>query len=693
MPLTLSSRAQLPSSRAQLLSSRAQRGICISALLLIAPTAWAQCPDGSAPPCSTRVASASRPVDPNRIAVFPFRVAASDTLLGEGFAELLATEFSSDDGPRAIDMATVISAWRRAGGGLRTPLPRERALSLARELGAGLVGEGSIVGLGGRITITTNLVNSTNGTTRGRPTVVRASSDSIDHALRQTASGLVAALGGQQRTLEGARFTESPEAMRAYLEGLSLWRRGRLHEGQKAFERAMTMDTSFAQAAFRRYLVGTWALGPGTITQAEAVRRMLAFRARLSVTESQLVDALYGSNANDARTIARRLPALTQIAEARPDSPEAQFALGDAWFHHGIGVDHVNQLAKARYYIDRAVAIDSVAPSIRHLIEIDARMRDTSRLRSVLAAYARTEDAGRWGGLYLGYAILGDDRQLALLRAQNPGPFEAGAQWATGAAAVADISAARLDEMHRYWLDAARGTPFHALLGETYGMALLMRDRPAAAESIWAGLEQLPASNTAPGADRWRIWADMSGHGAGLDVVSAMQRLMLPNRQPQAAIQCETTLWRLTRGVPTEEDSRRPIAGAASCQRSVRLARMLRDSATLSFATVASVDSTAWAQINGQLRAFDAALLTRAWLQAGRPDRAYATSRFRAHGTFTGDSPWIIPEEIRLALVVRDTAHAIRMLEYYLPIVQDAEPLYVPKRDSLRALLNQLRRR
>src|SRR5690349_683691 len=112
MRLTLSSRAKL--------SSRAQRGICTFAFLLLARAAAAQCPDGSPPPCPTRVAVAPRPIDANRIAVFPFRVTTGDTLLGEGFAELLATEFSSDNGPRAIDMATVISSWRRAGGGLRT---------------------------------------------------------------------------------------------------------------------------------------------------------------------------------------------------------------------------------------------------------------------------------------------------------------------------------------------------------------------------------------------------------------------------------------------------------------------------------------------------------------------------------------------------------------------------------------------
>ena len=99
---------------------------CCCALLLAAVrAASAQCPDGTPPPCASaarpRVATPV-PVDRNRVAVLPFRVTTADSLLGEGVAELLADQFISEAGPRAVSMSTVLRAWRRAGGGLRTPL-------------------------------------------------------------------------------------------------------------------------------------------------------------------------------------------------------------------------------------------------------------------------------------------------------------------------------------------------------------------------------------------------------------------------------------------------------------------------------------------------------------------------------------------------------------------------------------------
>lgn len=76
-----------------------------------------------------------------------------------------------------------------------TPLARERALALARSLGAGLVTEGSIVGIGTRLVVTASVVDVERGAARGRPVRVTTSLDSVDVALRQTIAGLIAAMG------------------------------------------------------------------------------------------------------------------------------------------------------------------------------------------------------------------------------------------------------------------------------------------------------------------------------------------------------------------------------------------------------------------------------------------------------------------------------------------------------------------
>src|SRR5262245_36286229 len=94
----------------------------VAVITLLALTrAGAQCSDGTpgVNGVCRNAAAAPRPVpiDPRRVAVTPFRVTTADSLLGEGFAELLAQEFTGEGGPRSVDMATTLRAWRRIGGG------------------------------------------------------------------------------------------------------------------------------------------------------------------------------------------------------------------------------------------------------------------------------------------------------------------------------------------------------------------------------------------------------------------------------------------------------------------------------------------------------------------------------------------------------------------------------------------------
>ena len=671
-----------------------QQRLILAAALVFAPiAARAQCPDGSLPPCraaSQPATRAPRAVDPNRIAVLPYRVTTSDSLLGEGFAELLATEFADEQGPRAVDMATVISAWRRAGGGLRTPLPRDRALALARELGAGLLTEGSIVGLGRQITVTTNIVSSANGSTRGSATRVSASADSIDSALRQTASGLVAALGGQQRSLEGARYTESPEAMRFYLQGLTAWRSGRQLEAQTAFERAMTLDTTFAQAAFRRHLTNAWGLPPGLIAGNEVTRRAFALRARLSPAERTLLEAHVGARYPGTTPMSERVAAQERAAQLLPDSPDALFLAGDMWYHYGSADNATaNQFDRARDYFERSAAIDSSANALRHLIEIAVRTRDVPALRRLLQALERTEDAGRWAALMLGWSIAGDETQVARFRSRpRIDTTSAGAQWAMFLGLYADIPAARLDEVMRLWNEAYRGTSIFNALYQPYGIILASRGRPAAAERAFAQATGGKDVNS----DRARVTFELVDMGAGLDVEGAVMRLSrLSPAERGLGTSCEMALLRFKRGIATAADSAMRLTNS-TCGRSLDLMKIPLDRGDSTIALLESADNAARNGLAGT-RGYEAWFLARAWEKVGRKREAARAMTYRSPGNFTSEASWLFGEEARLALLAADTAAAIRALENYLPIIADAEPPYAAKRDSLRALLAALKRR
>ena len=240
---------------------------CCCALLLAAVrAASAQCPDGTPPPCASaarpRVATPV-PVDRNRVAVLPFRVTTADSLLGEGVAELLADQFISEAGPRAVSMSTVLRAWRRAGGGLRTPLSQPGGIRVAGEIGAGLLVEGSIVGLGTRLTLSASVITVPGGAVR-RAVPVSGHPDSLPALLDRLAASVLGVVGSGRSTGGSVSLSESPAAVRAYFEGMAAFRRGQYFPAAEAFERAFAADTLFARAAFMRWLTATWGPGFGT---------------------------------------------------------------------------------------------------------------------------------------------------------------------------------------------------------------------------------------------------------------------------------------------------------------------------------------------------------------------------------------------------------------------------------------------
>lgn len=643
------------------------RVVALAALVLLPlPVLHGQCADGSPPPCG-RPRAARPAIDANRVAILPFRVTTTDTLLGEGFAELLATEFTVESGPRAIDMATVLAEWRRAGGGLRTPLARERVLDVARSLGAGLVTEGSIVGIGQRITVTASIVDVQRNAARGRPVRVTASIDSLDSALRQTIAGLIAAMGGAQRTLEGARYTESPQAMRHYLAGLYAWRRGQLVDAVHELERAMVTDTSFAQAAFRRHLANAWQLPASTFTAAQATRRAFEQRHRLSPPERMMIEATVGHEIPDRRTTAVRLAAADRAAQLLPDSPEALFRAGDLWLHAGAAVDPVNQLLRARDLITRAAAIDSAATALRHLVEIGVRLRDTAMLRRTLPGYARSQDIGRWPMLFAGWASIGDEARLAELRRDVVRDTLRGSQAALGAALLLDIRAPLLDEMISTWIGSLEGNAAQEMIRYYAGTAYAVRGRPTMAERTWEGLE----GEWLADADRDRVTLELNGLGVGLDVEGAIARIER-SQLPDAGARCELVLLRLRAGEPVDSASLHgPWPG--SCGRTIAIARIPLDQGERTLAMLETGDSTLRNSLAG-LRGYESLYLSRAWERAGKPERALRAIRYRNLASWIGESPWLYPEEERLARLVGDTAGAERARRNHEVIVRDAEP-------------------
>ena len=391
------------------------RAAALAAVLAVSALApsfvHAQCPYGSPPPCARPVAVA-RPVsaaapDPQRIAVLPFRVTTADSLLGEGLAELVATEFTGESGPRAVNMGTVLRAWRTAGGGLRSPLAQDRAERLARDIGAGRYVEGSVVGLGQRLTINASVVSVAGGDAR-RVTPITGTADSLDVLVGRLTSGLLAAAGVDRSADGRARLTDSPAAMREYLEGLAHWRASRLVPAAQAFERAFADDTLFARAAFMRWSAGQWGVagppwGP----------RVLALRSRLSAQDQLLITGPLGTGVPRSR--AEAIAARHRAADQLPESAEAQYFVGDYFYHYGTALDINDHFDRARAAFERSVAIDSQGTVLQHLMEIALVTGDSALALRIFPGFDRVV-GGAWDWGMAVAALAGDATMYAAQR-------------------------------------------------------------------------------------------------------------------------------------------------------------------------------------------------------------------------------------------------------------------------------------
>ncbi len=647
----------------------------------------AQCPDGTPPPC----AAAARPrpagavaIDPHRIAVLPFRVSAADTLLGEGMAELLATEFTGEGGPRAVDMGTALRAWRRAGGGLRSPLSQGVALRVARELGAGLLVQGSVVGLASRLTVAASVLAVPGGTERGRVLPVAGPSDSLEAILRRVTAALLVAAGGEAPRARGGGLSESPQALRAYLEGLALFRRSRTADAARAFERALAEDSLFARAAFMRFAAGGWTVPPSTAGWAGRTWRL---RERLSAQDRVLLEADVGARYPEPRRRGEALAERRRAVELLPESPEAWYLLGDHLYHAGATYGLTDQLEQARRAFERSVALDSQATVLYHLLEIAAYTGDTTLFRAALPGYERIMGDDAWGWSWMLAVHTGDAAARAGLRRRA-------AAW-------------RLTPDHTVF---AYSPLFNAvylrLPADAYDemQRLLGRRVPADSVARWAPVATITAGRSTGGTAAFAgalvswdpavvaLFADGDTAAGAAHVRALRKAAPATEAEQRLRDRCTLALWDVTHGVPVAADSLLEH-GHRNCHEIVMLLEARRAGTPDWGERLAPAESIIRGR-NVQYAGFENLVLARLWEARGDLTRARAALRARpyGYGNVITEAP-AAREEGRLALLAGDTAAAIGAYRRYLDMRLDPRPALVPQRDSVRAALAALERR
>jgi hypothetical protein len=368
-------------------------------MTIVRPAAAQICPDGSrrSPDGRCGKAPSAPPVDPNRLAVLPFRVTGEIPALAhlrEGLAELLPAHFNGGAGIEAIEPGEVIAAWNRARAG-SAPATQGVARAVARQLGAGQFTYGSVTGNARRIIVTASIHSVPDGRTIVPQVTVEGTDDSLAVLVRKLATRLLAQREGALQVTAMDPGTTSNEAAGVYIDGMAAYRAARQQEAATRLRRAIVLDSTFTLAAYRLAILSVLYGPSGAQDDSLIWRRLWKQRVRLGGTQRLLLEAVADSTGLLSRMAG--LPRLQRILPLLPNSAEAWDLSADITFHLGALLGDDDWASRAKSDFDRAVALDSTFLAIgAHAHQADLAFMDRDVRAHTRYAAARNDPLTRY---------------------------------------------------------------------------------------------------------------------------------------------------------------------------------------------------------------------------------------------------------------------------------------------------------
>jgi tetratricopeptide (TPR) repeat protein len=351
------------------------------------------------------------------IAVLPFHVTGpSLDLYREGMVDLMSSNLDGLSGYRAVDSRTVLARWNRdVGEGGEAEL--DDALKVAAGTGARFAVLGSGVELGSRIRFTADLYDLDtgekvgSGQAEGDPDDVLSLVDALTvEVMRSLLDATGQGSAGQDLRL-ASLLTKSVPALRDYLQGDALFRRGQFEEAREALERAVQEDSTFALAHWRLGEAIGWISGIGNPEGGAHKRLAARYGDRLPPREATLLAV---SSATSQGRALDELGTLEAYLARYPDDPDGWYDLGEMGLHAptatGISDD---RLQEALY---KAVELDpTFGPYYVHALEWASAKGQRERFDSLMAGWARAgeDEAGLERFRIRAALLLGDDTERA----------------------------------------------------------------------------------------------------------------------------------------------------------------------------------------------------------------------------------------------------------------------------------------
>jgi tetratricopeptide (TPR) repeat protein len=646
----------------------------------------------------------SEDLDDNLVAVLPFRVSGSSDIayLSEGMMDLLAAKLTGEGGPRAADPRSTMSAMKAAKQDA-SAITEEGARDVARNLGAGYVLLGSVVGTPKQLTIAATLTNVRSGrTVRGERT---GSADTLAAFIDHLAAELLSLSAGEDRRLAALTSTSLP-ALRVYLSAQSDYRAGRFESALRNYRRALEIDSTFALAAMGHILSSGWGAVPDSGENPS--RRLLArYASRLGEIDRIMAAALAGPDGNGLATVRQTVDAWETIVSKAPDRSEGWFLYGDAMLHLGALASVPDNREVAMRAFAKSLQIDSAhTPALVHLIDEALLQNDRARFTHLdsirvrrgtdrpdyqrhVTAYLSDDAAAR---RRIGAAIDTMNMHELFIIAITPMVYGVGAREAV--AALDQLTAqARLPEERAVALRFA-----HALY-LAYGLP------SRAAHVAEQRIQTEPKERTAVS-----VTAIMDALYANGDTMLARQIVDDVSRAPisdndRLAQECGVQQWKLWRGEKARpiEVARalRAVSGLPTQERtSVLICAQLLESLNAVFhqsgharTLLSEFDKFMMAGPRADERLIHGAnmAISRMWERLGDREAAYrAIARQGFHPAYFHYLAMMGAEQARLAAMLGKRDEAIQLYRHYLALNEAAEPSMKPQLDRIRRDLARL---
>jgi tetratricopeptide (TPR) repeat protein len=321
------------------------------------------------------------------LAVLPFSINGQDMdVWREGMVDLLAGNLDGAGGLRAIDPRTVMARWNDRVDEGETP-DLATMLEVARSTGARYAVVGSAVALGDEVRMSTEVYDLVGEDGLGGGSVQGGTGqvmDLVDRLSVQTAGAVLATGGGDLPTLRHTTSltTNSPEALRAYLQGESAYRAADFASASDAFRRAVSADSTFALANLRLSRSVGWLRSIGDEEGRAALEQATRFADRLPARDAELLRLEEMVERADTLAIglARR------AAQTYPDDPEFWEVYGEALYHSGSEMVYSAQETLEAF--SRALELDpAFGPLYIHPLELLAGVADSAATYELLSQF------------------------------------------------------------------------------------------------------------------------------------------------------------------------------------------------------------------------------------------------------------------------------------------------------------------